>query len=108
VKPPKEIDVGPFTYRVRSDADAVARIDAEESGLYDDETLTITINPNRPAQVRREVLLHEFLHAVTDITGLAHELGQKREEKIVRRMAPVLLAALRANPELVDYLTDGA
>jgi hypothetical protein len=46
----------------------------------------------------RETLLHEVLHAVDDLAGT--EAG----ERVVAAWAPILLDALRANPELAWLL----
>lgn len=46
--------------------------------------------------------MHELLHCCFNAAGQPMPAGP--EEDAVRALAPTLLAALRANPELVAYL----
>lgn len=54
---------------------------------------------------RRDTLLHEVLHAIfaDTPTGMLDE----DEERITRHLTPGLLAVLRANPDLLMFLTGG-
>lgn len=105
---PDEIAVGPYRVRVVEDQAAIDRRSVEEHGRllghYDETTTTITLTPDLGEHIRVETLLHELLHALTAMTGLADELGDD-DEKIVRRLSPALLDTLRRNPHLVSYLT---
>lgn len=65
-------------------------------------------HPTSPPAAVAETLLHEILHCVTESAGINAELGEAEEEKLVRRVAPLLLDVLRRNPDLVAYLTGGA
>jgi hypothetical protein len=56
---------------------------------------------------QREILLHEILHALLATSGVASEMGEKREEGLVRALSPWLLDLLQRNPRLVSYLTAG-
>lgn len=100
---PKKIQIGPFVYLVKCD-DAAKTVLNSDHGETDGARLEIRINPDSADLVQREVLLHESLHAIAAVAGLDHELGEELEEKIVRRIAPVLFDALLRNPKLVDYL----
>ena len=100
---PKKIQIGPFVYSVKCD-DAAKTVLNSDHGETDGARLEIRINPDSADLVQREVLLHESLHAIAAVAGLDHELGEELEEKIVRRIAPVLFDALLRNPKLVDYL----
>jgi hypothetical protein len=106
---PKRIHLGAITYNV---TDAKTAIDAacreEGADLYgwtDHVRLQVALDPlNAPAR-QRETLLHEALHCVTEKAGIPDELGPKEEERLVRRLAPLLLDLIRTNPALVAYLT---
>ncbi len=100
----RTLQVGPFTYTVKQDVCAVAKLDSE-LGTCDPDELTITITPTAPERVQQECLVHEALHAMTALTGLAHELGEEVDERVVRRLAPVLLEVLSRNPRFVEYLS---
>ena len=100
---PKKIQIGPFVYSVKCD-DAAKTVLNSDHGETDGARLEIRINPDSADLVQREVLLHESLHAIAAVAGLDHELGEELEEKIVRRIAPVLFDVLLRNPKLVDYL----
>lgn len=110
VKIPRRIIVGPFVYKVSDDpVDLVIRCREESTDLLGHNSqreLIITIDPAQAPGQRRDSLLHETLHAVTQLTGLASEWGQETEEAIVNRLSPVVLSVLRDNPRLLRYLTE--
>jgi hypothetical protein len=104
----RTVQVGPNRYRVVLDQAAIDRIGAEGGtdllGDTDREKLVITLSPGAAEDVVRETLLHEVLHAVFDVTGLGHEIGNKREEALIRRLSPALLDVIRRNPRLMADL----
>ena len=106
--PPDTVQVGPYTVTLVEDQAAIDRRSVEERGRllghYDECTTTITLAPDLTPDIRAETILHELLHAITAMTGLANEL-EDDDEKIVRRLSPALLDMLRRNPALVEYLT---
>lgn len=73
-------------------------------GLTSYSDLKITIFPAEK-QVKREVLLHEVLHAIFVASG-ALVFFEEHEEEIVSILSPPLLVALRENPELVAFLLE--
>lgn len=100
---PARVRVGPHVYRVK-----VAKpsgLDHDAYGVTDIGRSTITLAPGLSDSQQRDTLLHEVLHAVLDGTGWAHRLGAKREEQLVRALAPALLAVLRDNREAIKWLT---
>lgn len=105
---PTRIRVGPHTYKITATQAAIdAASRAEQSDLYGythHGRLTISLAPDILATKQQEVLLHETLHCITEQAGITAELGPKDEERIVDRLAPLLLDTLRSNPTLVDYL----
>lgn len=116
---PKKLKVGYRTYDIHLDQ---AHIDHEAIllgsakglfGLTDEDTHRIDLNPSTVPERLREILLHEALHTLTQITGLRmriltknEELGLDREEELCARLAPALLALLRDNPTFVNYLLE--
>ena len=100
---PKSVQVGPFRFRIETDD--VAKITLTDAhGETDIERLVIRLHPDRNPMIIRETLLHETLHACSSVAGLDHELGAELEEKVVRRLATILLDVLIRNGKLVDYL----
>jgi hypothetical protein len=51
-------------------------------------------------------LVHEVLHTIFTFAGLDAELGEKKTERHVRRLAPIVLDVLRRNPDMLSYLVD--
>lgn len=105
---PRKLKVGPSTYAIRDDADEMNRISRREKddlfGYCDHRHLTIHIDPDQADDYKRETVLHEVLHAVVSLTNLSEEWGVEKEERMVARVAPLLLGVLRDNPKLVAYL----
>lgn len=104
---PATLDVGPFRYAVVVGGPAYDRHRAEHGepdlmGRAQHHTLEVAIRPGLAAGAEREVLVHELLHCCFNAAGQPMPAGP--EEDAVRALAPTLLAALRANPELVAYL----
>lgn len=106
---PSSIDVGPFMYTVESDELDLLRTSKAEHeillGHCDEAKLQILVDLEQAAGQLRDTLLHEALHAVFAQLGLDDELGQAKEEMVIRRLSPALLALLRRNPQLVSFLT---
>lgn len=67
-------------------------------GTYIQERTEIQVRSNMSPSAERNTVLHEMLHAIL----MEYELDS---EEVVRVLTPALLAALRDNPHLIDYLT---
>lgn len=104
---PDHITVGPHQVQVRHDHDTaqLLRGDGTRGDSRPDE-LIIRLDPERPHTGVAETLLHEVIHMAWHQTSLrcTPDLVD-HEEPIVTALAPVLLGVLRANPQLVAYLT---
>ncbi len=103
---PRTLKIGPFVYVVLQD---VVKLQAHErkqkagySGYTDHSLMEIIIGPDEALCSRRETLWHEVKHCVVHLFG---EYGKMDDETHVRRSAPMELAALRENPDLVAFLT---
>lgn len=110
MKPPKTVEIGPHTYRVVVDKNAVAhdsvRNGSEVLGYCTTAEQRISIQPDQGPSMLRDTVLHEVLHALFDLTGLAGTHSDDDEERIIRPFATALLDCLRRNPTLVAYLTE--
>jgi hypothetical protein len=107
---PTELKAGALTYRISDNRDemlAACRNElADLLGHTDRRRCVILIEPDQADCQKRDTLLHETLHIVADLAGLADEWGAKKEETTVSRLSPVLLQVLRDNPKLLAYLTE--
>lgn len=107
---PTFIDIGPFRYTIT--IDELTRQRAQETdrskvlGQTDHDKLEMILDASQPASLLRETLLHETLHLVTEMSGLRYDSGSDKDERLVRRMSPLLLEVLRRNPDIVAYLMD--
>lgn len=102
---PTSIRVGPFVYRVVQDVAKLQAHERKEKGAYsgysDHSVMEIVVGPDEVACSQRETIWHEVKHCVVHLFG---EYGKMDDETYVRRTAPMELAALRDNPDLVAYL----
>jgi len=103
---PKKVIIGPFDYEIQCNEVARASL-GSDFGETDTEMCQIRINPERPDQIQREVLLHETLHACMNVACLDLELGEELEEKVVRRLTPILMTVMLRNPSWVKALVGG-
>lgn len=103
--------IGHTRYAVRWSKAAVAKINEAESGpghdipggICSQRFQTIAIEPlPEAANMEREIMLHEVLHACLNSTSL--QMTYKQEELFVQILSPRLLSTLRDNPRLVEYL----
>jgi hypothetical protein len=96
------LPLGSAEYRVYlADADdhllkPIDACDAANEGATCHETSTIVLRRDLPRKRLPEVLIHEALHAVAHISGIALTLRWKltREEQVVHSIAPMLAHAL--------------
>lgn len=67
----------------------------------------IQLRQDANPDMKAVALLHEILHAIIRQTGLEFEGDDYTEEKFVIAISHGLLALLRHNPELLNYITGG-
>lgn len=101
MKLPRRLTIAGHRWRVIDDRAGLVAA-AEARGWTHPDTLTIAIDTSLAGSMRREVLLHEVIHASIRAAGLEEDT----EETVARALAPVLLAALRDNPPLARYLLE--
>ena len=122
---PRQVKVGPLTYRVLVDVAAIRKAsnDAnlnegdEWTAFSDHDALVIGINPSNPVDVQRRDLLHEVLHCCLRFSGVwpnayattvgraGEDDGYTVEEFVVAAQSAPLLGVLRDNPSLTRWLT---
>ena len=110
-KRPEELRIGPFTYSVTWEPhvldigpDGIEDASRELlSARVDHYALAIHISTSIARPVQRKSLLHEVIHACNWISGHG---DTSSEEQFVRALAFPLLDVLRANPQLVAFLTE--
>ena len=104
MKPPRRIRVGHIDFTVVVDADQVDRIaeDTDADGCMSEKHALIAIRP-LPEPRTRTVLVHELIHGCIAASGLV--LDDEVEERFVAAATGPLLAALRDNKFLVQFLT---
>jgi Zn-dependent peptidase ImmA (M78 family) len=101
VKPPSKVRVGPLVYSVVLDD---AKVPVDHYGICDKDRTEIHLDPDQSEIRLRLSLVHELLHALSDLGDL-RDMDSVAEEERVVRMAPVLLQVIRENPKLLEYLT---
>lgn len=74
----------------------------EVGGDYGDNVIRVAKGQTRNGQ--RAVVIHELMHHCVERAGI--RLPAKEEEKFINAIDSFLLAALRENPLLVEWLTE--
>lgn len=78
--------------------------DEPAGGASSMDSCRMAVEPLPQAPIlERSILLHELLHSVWGTTGL-DGIGCEHEEQVVTLLAMPLLAVLRENPAVVEYL----
>ncbi len=107
MRPPKEIQVGPYRYRISTEKAEMDALQAEQrcglAGFHDELQTQITTHPEQTQDSMADTLLHELLHACLIQSGVQ---DRDREEDYVSGISATLLDTLRRNPDLVKFLTE--
>jgi hypothetical protein len=103
---PESVQVGPVRYSIEASADKIAK-HRGASGQNNDWAYAwhpkqeIVVDPDlKPDQIC-ECVMHEILHAILRVSGLAEYLSD--QEGFVSKFSPWLLDTLQRNDKLVDY-----
>lgn len=75
-------------------------------GVCDRDENVMFMETNVGYDKAREVTLHEVVHAIVGSARLHKDIIHGHEESVVDRLTPVLLAVIRDNPKLIEFLTD--
>jgi hypothetical protein len=95
---PRYLKIGPFRYTVELHEGYWNKDDIRVYGEVDERTATINLDVDASAEVIRDAILHEILHAILLIYD-------KDDEDLVRLLTPILLGVIRDNPKLMLALT---
>lgn len=96
---PASITVGAVAYRVIVDPSIGS------DGEYSARQCTIRIKPDLALPYARQVIMHEWLHALYEHGGLTAEGSKPDEEATVSALGWAGLESMRANPDLLKFLT---
>ena len=103
VKPPTRVKIGASMWTV-----AVVKDLSDASGdLYgrsSPRSVSIEMSASQDGQQMRDTLLHEVMHAICSNIPLFK--NSQQEERVLRALAPWLLAVLRENNALTNYLIE--
>lgn len=117
MSPPTEVIVGPRTYELHIGGPEWKKTQkryAKAGGFIYGETVhrttRVIVRPNMDPIIERATVIHELLHAVInaggDLIDRVTETKDGLEEFVCHNLESGLLALLRDNPLLVDYLTE--
>lgn len=95
---PRHVMVGPYRIVIEQHEGYWNKDDVRVYGEFDERNSTINLDVDASADVIRETILHEILHAILG-------MYDKDDEALVRELSPMLLQVLRENPRLVLALT---
>jgi hypothetical protein len=98
---PTQIVVSPHTIRVAYVRNPQDGDGTRVFGLYDAESLSITVDSAMSPTRTAEILLHETLHALNDASRFVDE---DAEEAVVEALAPALIRLIQDNPQLMAQL----
>ncbi|MFD6094760.1 hypothetical protein ACFVWN_01015 [Nocardiopsis flavescens] len=111
---PNRVHVGHISYTVTVSNAAIDRVDEEENatlaGYSRVSEQAIVLREDNPPDYQAETLLHEVLHQCLRASGYDPDADAKLgatdvEERTICAMTGPLLSTLRANPDLVTYLS---
>lgn len=77
-------------------------------GSIDYSKSEIKVSQNISVDYQRETLLHEVLHGVVEDAKLYEFFDDEVLEKLVTTVTPRLIQMLCDNPELIQFITNGA
>lgn len=95
---PRYLRIGPFNYVVETHEGYWNKDDIRVYGEVDERASTINLDVDASADVIRDSIVHEILHAIL-------LMYDKDDEDLVRLLAPMLLQVMRDNPKLMLALT---
>ena len=74
-------------------------------GMTDNDMQEVFLYTEQGPDKMRETFLHEHLHAMLTLAGISDQADAEVEERIVKRLAPIMLQFLRDNPNVYTFLT---
>lgn len=101
---PNWVQIGYLCIQVRE----MSAEEAQERGVngwWDYEQATILVAENLDQQVKREIFLHELLHACCTLGNA--QVDSEAEERVVNGIAPLLIHSMIEQPEVWRYIQEG-
>jgi hypothetical protein len=102
---PDKITIGAMDYAVLWDKSKIEehclKYQANAVGYQSEQKAEICVSPDLSEQAQRLTLVHEIIH------GFEGACALDLDESDTERLANVLLATMRNNPEVVKYLMEG-
>lgn len=106
---PKKIKIGCFDYRIEELDNVVIGTSTHHWGSHSQEELSIDIRKDFPSEfLKAETLLHEIIHGICDGAFMYKQpkYDVDMEELYVSVVARDLIAVLKNNPKLREYLME--
>jgi len=97
---PTKVKVGPHVYTVQEKPE-ITHEGRSCWGLCDRHALTVDVISTQQPSHALDTVLHEFLHAVWNASGIPDEID---EELVVSRLAQGLAALFVDNPKLIEWI----
>lgn len=105
---PSKVIIAGRRYEISTDPADLAKASRLEQetlhGYCDRQAQRILVLNDSHDQNAAETLVHEILHAVTQIVGLADEWGEAVEEATINRLAPAITQTIAENPKLTQAI----
>jgi hypothetical protein len=95
---PRYLKIGPFNYTIEAHEGYWNKDDERVYGEVDERNCTINLDVDASAEVIRDAILHEVIHAIL-------LMYSRDDEELVRLLTPMLLQVMRDNPRLTVLLT---
>ena len=97
---PTEVDILNLTYKINW-MNPPEESGAEQLGLCDFNSQTISVTKSLPRQSRAESLLHEIIHAINHGMGAPSKID---EEKFTGKMSIGIATSVKQSPEVWKWL----
>lgn len=104
--PPSEVTIAGLRYEIVDNLRELVDEGPNLLGMCDRRRQRIVVDLDQHEQQAAETVVHEVLHALTHVTGLADEWGDETEEQVVSRLAPALAQTIGTNPHLTRWISE--
>jgi len=102
--PPSKVKIGASVWRVWITEKLLEADGGYMYGRSSPSAVSIELHATQDRQQMRDTLLHEVMHGIVSNIPLFENPGE--EERVLRSLTPWLLAVLRENKALTDYLVE--
>lgn len=100
----KKLRVGPYKYDIHFHKELSSKERDEwvdKWGLCDYNAQVIHVNKSCSDARQVVVVVHELLHALYELGGLPEDA---KEEQVITTLAPLVVQAIKDNPQLVEII----